>query len=116
MTPCGNSPMRMRIEIVEPVRTRQTSTYCGDSFYGEGETSRVVQLMAARASEMPADDVLVYCVSCANSILIGGKRPRYLVDLLFGENTQPCTVDPDAWHKEVDEFIEAHAEYEVAGR
>jgi hypothetical protein len=106
----------MRIDIVEPARTRQTSICCGDSFYGQLETPKVVQLMQSRASEMPVDDVLVYCVSCANSVLIGGKRPRYLVDLLFGEETNPRTVEPDAWHKELDDFIEAHAEYEIAGR
>jgi hypothetical protein len=64
---------------------------------------------------MPVDDVIVYCVSCANSILVGGKRPRYLVDLLFGEETNPRTAEPDAWHRELDGFIDAHAEYETAG-
>jgi Fe-S oxidoreductase len=107
---------RMRIDIVEPARTRPTSICCGDSFYGQLPTSKVAKLMEARAREMPADDVIVYCVSCANSVLIGGKRPHYLVDLLFGEETNPRKVEPDAWHKELDGFIEAHAEYEIAGR
>ena len=40
---------------------------------------------------MPAEDVVVYCVSCAKAMFIGGKRPRYLVDLLFGEATVPGT-------------------------
>ncbi len=104
---------RMRIEVVEPSRTRQGSTCCGDSFYGELPTSKVVKLMQARAREMPADNVIVYCVSCANSVLLGGKQPRYLVDLLFGEETNPRTVEPDAWHADLDRFIEAHAEYET---
>lgn len=30
------------------------------------------------------------------------------VDLLFGEDTPPGTVEPDAWHAEIDAFIEAH--------
>jgi len=107
---------RMRIEIVEPAHTRQASTCCGDSFYGEIPTTKVVKLMQGRAREMPEDDVIVYCVSCANSILLGEKRPRYLVDLLFGEDTQPHTVEPDAWHAELDRFIETHAAYETAAR
>jgi hypothetical protein len=38
----------------------------------------------------------------------GGKRPRYLVDLLFGEETVPGVCDPDAWLAQVDAFIEEH--------
>lgn len=102
---------RMGIAIVEPARTRQSSTCCGDSFYGQIATAKVESLMAARAREMPADDVIVYCVSCANAVLIGGKRPRYLVDLLFGEETCPRTVDPDAWHAKLDAFVAAHSDY-----
>ncbi len=57
---------------------------------------------------MPAEDVVVYCVSCAKAMFIGGKRPRYLVDLLFGEETVPGTLDLDAWHAEIDEFTRNH--------
>jgi hypothetical protein len=64
--------------------------------------------MVARASEMPAEDVVVYCVSCVKSMFIGGKRPRYLVDLLFAEETDPHTYEPDEWHRELDEYIRAH--------
>ena len=107
---------RMNIDIVEPSRTRGGSTCCGDSLYGQVETTKVLWQMNARASEMPANDVLVYCVSCSNSVLNGGKNPRYLVDLLFEEDTNPKRHHPDAWHKELTEFNEAHAEYEVALR
>jgi len=104
---------RMNIGIVEPSRTRRSSTCCGDSLYGQVETPKVVRQMHARASEMPAEDVLVYCVSCGNSVLNGGKRPGYLVDLLFGENTVPKTQRPDAWHEELDAFIQTHSDYET---
>jgi hypothetical protein len=50
----------------------------------------------------------VYCVSCAKAMHIGGKRPRYLVDLLFGEATPVGTFEPEAWHREVEQFIGAH--------
>jgi len=57
---------------------------------------------------MPREDVVVYCVSCVKAMHIGGKRPRYLVDLLFGEETGPGVFEPVAWHAQLDEFIEAH--------
>jgi hypothetical protein len=33
-----------------------------------------------------------------------------VIDLLFAEETVPGTCEPDAWHKELDEFIAAHNE------
>jgi hypothetical protein len=64
--------------------------------------------MTKRASEMPVEDVVVYCVSCIKSIYIGGKKPRYLIDLLFGEETEPHTYEPEAWHAELDDYILKH--------
>ena len=64
--------------------------------------------MKKRAAEMPAEEVVVYCVSCCKSMHIGGKRPRYLVDLLFGEETIIGVFEPEQWHKEIDEFISEH--------
>ena len=95
---------RMNIEIVEPEKTRETGTCCGDSYYGNRPVGEVKERMRARAGEMPVEDVVVYCVSCVKSIYIGGKKPRYLVDLLFGEETDPQTYEPDEWHRELDEF------------
>jgi len=66
-----------------------------------------------KADKMPCDEILVYCVSCSKSMFVGGKRPRYLVDLLFAEETLPKTFEPDLWHAEIDSFIEAHKEYLV---
>ena len=57
---------------------------------------------------MPEEDVVVYCVSCIQSMHIGGKKPRYLVDLLFGEETLPGFSDPDLWHADLDRFIGLH--------
>jgi len=39
---------------------------------------------------------------------IGGVKPRYIVDLLFGEETVPGTYEPDLWHNELNKFIEEH--------
>jgi Fe-S oxidoreductase len=98
----------MNIVLVEANHSGSKSTCCGDSFYGVIPTEKVKVQMKKRTSEMPLDDVIVYCVSCINSVTIGGKNPRYLVDLLFGNETNPKVVEPDEWHALVDEYIEKH--------
>ena len=99
---------KMNITPVEPAKTRSRSTCCGDIFWGEIPTPEVVRQMEKKAAEMPEEEIFVYCVSCVKAMFVAGKRPRYLVDLLFGEETVPKTIDPDAWHKELDAFIENH--------
>lgn len=99
---------KMNISLVEPERTRTRSTCCGDSFYGALPVDKVKEQMKKRATEMPVEDVVVYCVSCVKAMYIGGKRPRHLVDLLFGEATHPGIYEPDQWHAELDAFIAAH--------
>jgi hypothetical protein len=81
---------------------------CGDSFYGEIPADAVKDLMKKRAGNMPADDVVIYCVSCIKAMHIGGKKPRYMIDLLFGEHTEAGTFEPDAWHAELQEYIDRH--------
>jgi Fe-S oxidoreductase len=99
---------RMNIKIVEPEETGTKSTCCGDTFFGKLPSEEVIVQMKAKAAGMPVDDILVYCVSCSKSMFIGGKKPRYLVDLIFGEDTVPQTTDPDEWHAQLDDFIESH--------
>jgi Fe-S oxidoreductase len=99
---------KMNITLVEPTNTRTKSICCGDSFYGVVTTKKVKQLMKKRASEMPVNDVVVYCVSCIKSVYNGGKKPRYLIDLLLKDETVPATYEPDEWHKELNEYIEKH--------
>jgi Fe-S oxidoreductase len=99
---------RMNIDPVEPKSTGTKSVCCGDSFFGEIPLAQVKKQMRKRAMEMPSDDVAVYCVSCAKAMHIGGRNPRYMVDLLFGEETEPKTYEPESWHKEVDAWVESH--------
>lgn len=99
---------KMHIRIVEPEHTRTKSTCCGDSFYPQLPAESVNLLMKKRTDEMPLDDVIVYCVSCIQSVSIGGKTPRYLPDLLMGLDTQPEVYKTDAWHMQLDEYIEKH--------
>lgn len=99
---------RMNIKVIEPENTRTNAKCCGDSFYGILPVEKVKEQMKKRSDEMPCDDVVVYCVSCIKAIHIGGKKPRYIVDLLFGEETTAGTFEPDAWHHELQKFIDEH--------
>lgn len=99
---------KMNIELVEPEKTRTKSTCCGDSFWKVLPVEQVKEKMKERAAEMPVDDVVVYCVSCSKSVFIGGKKPHYMIDLLFGEETVPKTLEPEEWHQEIDEFVKNH--------
>jgi Fe-S oxidoreductase len=97
---------RMNITVVEPKFTMSEAICCGDSFYGTTPLDKVKEKMRQRAQQMPCDDVVVYCVSCVNAMHIGGKNPRHLVDLLFGEKTVAKTFEPDQWHFELQKFID----------
>lgn len=99
---------RMNIKIIEPKNTRAQAICCGDSFYGILPVELVKEQMRKRSNEMPCDDVVVYCISCIKAMHIGGKKPRYIVDLLFGEDTGIGTFEPDAWHNELQRFIDEH--------
>jgi len=92
------------------LNTRTKSTCCGDSFYPQLPARNVNELMKKRTAEMPLEDVIVYCVSCIQSVSIGGKKPRYLPDLLFGLDTLPKVYPTEVWHRELDEYIEKHWE------
>jgi len=99
---------RMNIKVVEPEFTGTNQRCCGDSFYPALTVEQVKEKMRERAAEMPREDVAVYCISCIKSMHIGGKRPRYIVDLLFGEETEIGTSEPDEWHAELQRFIDEH--------
>jgi len=99
---------RMNLTVTEPRDTREGAVCCGDSLYGKAPAEAVKAAMIRRAEAMPKENVAVYCVSCVKSMHVGGKSPRYLVDLLFGEPTEIGTYESDAWHGELERFIETH--------
>lgn len=99
---------RMHIKIVEPNNTRTNAICCGDSFYGTLPIEKVKRQMKKRSDEMPCDNVVVYCVSCIKAMHIGGKKPRYMIDLLFGEETEIGIFEPDEWHNELQKFVDEH--------
>ena len=78
---------RLNITLVEPERSGATSKCCGQVFYGKLPEEKVAFQMKSRAQEMPCEDVVTYCASCIMAMTVGGKRPRYILDLLFGEPT-----------------------------
>lgn len=99
---------KMNINVIEPEKTRTNGICCGDSFYEVLSVEEVKEQMRKRGSEMPVQEVAVYCVSCVKSMHIGGKKPRYMIDLLFNEETVPGVFEPDEWHAQLDEFIREH--------
>lgn len=107
---------KMNIKVVEPKKTGRTSICCGDSFYGILPIDQVKAQMKKRSQEMPCDHVVVYCVSCIKSMTVGGKKPRYLVDLLFNEDTESGIIEPDEWHGELERFIKNHGGENTHGR
>jgi len=96
---------RMNITIVEADDSRARALCCGDSYFGVLPVDEVKRRMEQRAIAMPVQEVVVYCVSCIKSMHIGGKTPRYMVDLLFGEQTEIGTFEPAEWHDELDSYI-----------
>lgn len=99
---------RMNIKVLEAQKNKANSVCCGDSFAGELPPEEVHAKMQERAAAMPCEEVCVYCVSCIKAMYIGGKRPRYLVDLLFNEPTDAGIHDTEQWHSLLRTYIEEH--------
>jgi Fe-S oxidoreductase len=99
---------KMNIEVVETEFHGTKSICCGDDFYEKLPMDQVYQQMQKRADSMPCNDVCVYCISCIKSMHIGGKTPRYIIDLLMDESTEPQIYDTVQWHNQLQEYIEKH--------
>jgi len=99
---------RMNIKVLEPKNTGTKGICCGDSYYGTLPLEDVKKQMKKRSDQMPCANVVVYCVSCIKSMHIGGKKPRYIIDLLFNEETRIDTFEPDEWHDQLQKFIDQH--------
>ena len=107
-TAVRNCLEKMNINVIETKFNRSRSGCCGDDFYPKLPLEKVHSLMKKRADSMPCDDVCVYCVSCIKSMHIGGKTPRYLVDLLMNEPSDPQVYDTVKWHEQLLEYIDHH--------
>lgn len=99
---------RMNITLEEPQKSGSHAKCCGQVFYGKLPTEKVEAQMSKRAAEMPCEDVVVYCASCIMSMTVGGKRPRYIIDLLFGEPTDMTGERADSWNRKLLDFRKTH--------
>ena len=99
---------KMHIEVVESPYSGTKSICCGDNFYGHIPLEEVHAFQKKRASQMPCQDVAVYCVSCIKSMHIGGKTPHHMLDLVLGEETEVQETRLDVYHDEIDCYIEEH--------
>lgn len=99
---------RMNIVLVEPQHSGAHARCCGQLLYGKASAEKMLAYMRGRAEEMPRENVAVYCASCIAAISAGGRKPRYLPDLVFG---RPTNVDADGvegWNARLGDFREAH--------
>ncbi|RVU55698.1 (Fe-S)-binding protein [Anaerosphaera multitolerans] len=99
---------KMGIKVIDSEFSGTKSICCGDNLFGRVPLEKVHEFQKKRASQMPCDEVAVYCVSCIKSMLIGGKEPRYMVDLLLGESTEAQERDLVKYHKTVQDYIDSH--------
>lgn len=99
---------KMNIEIIECKYNGTKSICCGDNLYPRVPIEKVTEFQKKRASQMPCQDVVVYCVSCIKSMAIGGKTPHHMVDLLLNEETDPQETRIDVYHDELNKYIAAH--------
>lgn len=99
---------KMNLRIIETAQHGTNSVCCGDSLYPQCDMQTIHAAMRARAESMPCENVAVYCVSCIKAMAIGGRTPRYMVDLLFGQPTDPQECDLHKWHDSLNRYIAAH--------
>jgi len=101
---------KMKIQVIEPANSGIHSICCGDNFYPALPVDKVHEKMFERGDAMSCDEVCVYCVSCIKSMHIAGKKPRYLLDILMGESTEPQECDTVKWHNRLGEYRALHTE------
>ena len=99
---------KMNVTVVESEFSREKSIRCGDNLYGHVPEAEVERFQKMRAAQMPCDDVVVTCISCIRSMTVGGKRARYLPDLIFGRATPPMTDSLTDYHDRLEAYIAAH--------
>ena len=101
---------RMNIRVVEAERSGKRGKCCGQVFYGKLPIEKVEQQMRLRAEEMPREDVVTYCASCIQGMSLGGRRPRFIIDLLFNEPTAAHGEGIVSWNTTLNRFRAEHKE------
>lgn len=99
---------RMNINVVEAEKSGKRGKCCGQVLYGKAPLEKVETYMKARAQEMPEENVVVYCASCIQGIMLGNKKARYIIDLLFNEPTEADKSGIVSWNKRLLDFRQGH--------
>lgn len=99
---------RMNIRVREAERSGKRGKCCGQVFYGKLPIEKVENQMRMRAEEMPCHDVVVYCTSCIQGIALGGRQPRFILDLLYGEPTSNHKGGICSWNDTLKDFRIKH--------
>ncbi len=99
---------KMNIEIIESDYSGMQSICCGDNFYPKISIEEVTKFQKKRAAQMPCRDVAVYCVSCIQSMSVGGKIPHHMVDLVLNEETVPQDTRIDMYHDALNKYIDEY--------
>ncbi len=99
---------KMNIAVIESEFSGTNSICCGDNLYPHVSIEEVTAFQKKRASQMPCEDVAVYCVSCIKSMAIGEKTPHHMVDLVLNEKTEPQETRIDLYHDALKIYIDAH--------
>ena len=69
---------------------------CGDDLYPKLPIDQIHRQMKNTAESVRCNEVCVYCISCIKAMYIGGKSPKYLIDLIMGEETEPQATIPQS--------------------
>lgn len=99
---------KMNIKIVESEFSKSKSICCGDNLYPHISMEKTNEFQRKRASQMPCQDVVVYCVSCIKSMTIGSKTAHHMADLILNEETDPQETRLDLYHEAVQLYIDSH--------
>ncbi len=99
---------KMNVQIIESAFSGTQSICCGDNFYGRIPLEDVHAFQKKRASQMPCQDVVVYCVSCIKAMTIGGKTAHHMMDLFLNEETEPQDANLETYHQTLQDYIDAH--------
>ncbi|SFI27592.1 Fe-S oxidoreductase [Tindallia magadiensis] len=77
--------------IEELEKSKENTTCCGmGGMVGAANFSLAKEVMTERTSQASSQHMVVYCASCRDAMLMGGKKALHILDLIFGE-TYTCS-------------------------
>ncbi len=73
---------KMHITVLEPELNKENAKCCGLRYKGKMTEEQLKEKISERASELPHNDVVVYCTGCLSTIATAGKNTIHLLDLV----------------------------------